>query len=121
MGTGNENKVEISISEFSSKTVTGSAIGSEAVLLANGKLDIAKLIADCKAQAVKSLETKLGVEEVKAADVEVKCVLSGKYNLEESNGVIKVKETTTTGKTDTITVTLTYDNHSYTKTIKVTS
>ena len=121
LGTGNENKVEISISEFSSKTVTGSAIGSEAVLLANGKLDIAKLIADCKAQAVKSLETELGVEEVKAADVEVKCVLSGKYNLEESNGVIKVKETTTTGKTDTITVTLTYDNHSYTKTIKVTS
>ena len=120
LGSTDKNQ-SIALSEFNSNVVTGGSL----TILKGGELNVESLKEDCQIQAANKINEELnltGNQAIKAADIKVTCVLSGKYLLEQSSdGMIKPKKEPATGRTDTITVTLTYDDYSYTKTIKVTN
>ncbi len=124
LGSGDKDENKIRLSDFETATVTGSAIKNEETvsvdILKDGELNTANLISDLEIKAKAEL-VKKGIT-VDASKLKVTYRLnSGNSILEEVRGVIKKKETPATNKTDTITVTLTYDGYSYTKTIKVTN
>lgn len=86
----------------------------------NGAFKKNELIKSCQDQVAKSSHVE-AIDGFSSTDVTVTCKVGSGALLEDKNGSISVRDNAGSGKTDTITVTLTYKDYSVKKVITITN